>query len=720
MPGICKTPINIQYEVADCGVACLAIILEYYHAYPDYNTLKKTCDPGTRGLSYEELIQTASEYGLVGKKQIYTVETIKNTHTPIIILMDNQHYMVYEGIKGKKVYLNDPVQGRIIYHIKDFQQHFSCVGLPLTPGDTFQKTPKPHIVWQAFKSYGESSFSSYFYIGAFFLLSTIPAIISANYSNIFIDYYLLEHQKNIMVPFLCFILVFITLQVTIEACQHFMMKKLQIIINAGVNSRYLIHLFSLPYLFFSKRPTGDLINIIQSNTELAFQLSGRLFLNILAFFQSLIFLLVMFGYSVPLTIVVLVAIILSFLISYFLKDTLLVLHTKLRNQQGIYYAVSMYFIQLLETIKASGKDPFFFMMWLNAFTDVQNTKQRLGLYKTIVSHVSLFFVSITAVVITCLGCYLIIKGQLSVGQLMAFMILAGLLHKPTQAIANYYSLLIATSVNIKRKQAVTSQIMRQDQSKTNFLSQKAYETAKENFQGSISIKDLHFRYNQKSNEILTGINLNIASHEKIAIIGNSGCGKSTLLNLISGILPPTQGQIDINEINLMQYAPGQREKLILKVAKQTRLINGSIRENMCFGSYYSNEAIFQALAAVGIADDIKYLKAGINHYLSSSQSTLSLGQIKLIDIATAVMRKPDILLLDEPLDALDSTLEHKLMESLCQLQHTVIIITHRMHYLDLFDKVVWIRSGQISAFAPHQKLMEENTDYRTFIKAGAV
>lgn len=710
--GICKTPLNIQYEVADCGVACLAIILNYHHVYTDYNELKKVCDPGTYGLTYEEIETAAHEYKLSGKKQIYTIDTIRKESTPIIILMDHQHYMVFEGIKGDKVYLNDPIQGRIVYSLDEFKQHFSCIGLKLLPGDGFKTTKKPHPVWDIFKNYSQEHFSCSFYLVALFLMSTIPAIIAANYSHIYIDYYLTQKQYNLLLPLIIFMVVFIAVQLVIEACQHFMLKKLQIVINIDINSRYVKHLFKLPLLFFSRRPIGDLINIIHSNTSLAVQLSGHYFRALLALVQSSVFILVLTGYSFPLTCAVLTAIIISFFVSYLVKDKLLTIHTKLRNYQGYYYAITMYLIQLLTPIKTSGKNNYFFGMWLSAFINVQNVQQRLMFFSAIISQLSLLFVGITGVIITSLGCYLIATGEFTVGQLMAYTILAGLLYQPIQTIASFYSLVMSTYVNIERNQSVMSQDIRQ-------LAENDGTNRDELLVNTLTINNLAFRYNSKSPEILKNIEFKIEKQQKIAIVGNSGCGKSTLLNLICGLLTPSQGQVVVNDTDIHQLTEAERASIIIKVAKRSRFIPGNVRLNLNLGNNFNTSELQSAFNKVGILDECNNDQKDINYYLEQEISTLNMGELKQIDIAIALLHNPQILLLDEPFDVLDDSAEKQLVNSLLKMNRNIIVITHRLSYLDLFDKVMWLQNGKLAAFAPHEQLMKQNKDYANFVGGSA-
>lgn len=717
---ICKTPINIQSEVADCGVACLSIVLDYYQAYIDYNELKAFCDPGTIGLTFEALISAAEHYNLQAKKKIYTVDTLQGINMPLIIVLDHQHFMVFEGIKGKKVYLNDPMQGRIIYSVDEFTQHFSCVGLELVPKPNFKKNPRPHPVWQAFKALTQNSMASYIYLGILFLFSTVPAIVSANYTNIFIDTYLLEHQKHIMVPFFCLMLLFIVLQITIESCQHFMTKKLQMLINTSVNSDYLSHLFKLPYAFFSRRPTGDLINILHSNTELAFQLSSRVFLSVLSILHILIYLLVMLSYSVVLTLIVLAAITLSFSISYFFKEPLMLLHTKMRSQQGLYYAISMYLIQLLPAIKISGKNNYFLMRWLNAFIDVQNSKQYLSFYHTLIGHCSSFLVAITAALITTIGCIFIIEGKLTVGQLMAFSLLSGLLHQPIKSITNLYSLLISTNVNLKRNEAVTEQSIRPALLQTDLIEESSFSDSQQRSQGDLSIEKLRFRYNKHSPDIIKEISFEINGLQKIAIIGQSGCGKSTLLHCLAGIFTSYQGTLLLNQLPLANYSESQLRRLLLLVSKQTRLISGTIYQNICLGDNFSNQEIIEVLNLVGLAEAVNQLPLGIHQPIAAEQSNLSQGQLKQLDLAAAIIRKPNILLLDEPFDTLDNALEDRVVDNLMSLSLTAIVITHRLRHLPLFDKVLWLEAGTIKAFDTHNKLMQQNPDYYNFINRGVM
>jgi ABC-type bacteriocin/lantibiotic exporter with double-glycine peptidase domain len=303
---------------------------------------------------------------------------------------------------------------------------------------------------------------------------------------------------------------------------------------------------------------------------------------------------------------------------------------------------------------------------------------------------------------------------------MAFILLSGLLHQPIKSITNLYSLLISTNVNLKRNEAVTEQSIRPALLLTEVIEESTFSDAQQRSQGDLSIEKLRFRYNKHSPDIIKEISFEINGLQKIAIIGQSGCGKSTLLHCLAGIFTSYQGTLLLNQLPLANYSESQLRRLLLLVSKQTRLISGTIYQNICVGDNFTNQEIIEVLNLVGLAEAVNKLPLGIHQPIAAEQSNLSQGQLKQLDLAAAIIRKPNILLLDEPFDTLDNALEDRVVDNLMSLSLTAIVITHRLRHLPLFDKVLWLEAGKIKAFDTHDKLMQQDQGYYNFINSGVM
>ena len=696
-----KTPVQIQYNAADCGVTCLSILLEFYQAPVDYFDLKQQFHSGIKGVSLDKIASVAAQYGLIGQKKIYTLERLKQVHIdnkrPVIILMDHQHFMLFEAFNGNKIYLNDPMLGRVVYSEEEFLKHFSCVGLLLEATDQLTTSRSKPFIWRVFKQPLLKNKSVYCYISCLFFLSIIPAVVSANYTHVFVDFYLIRHQNDMLIPLLSFIGIFLVLQLSIQACQHFMMKKLQVRLNIDINSHFLRHLFSLPLHFFSTKPAGDLVNIINSNTELAFQLSSRLLMSFLAIIQCVIFILVMLSFSSLLTFIVLLTFCLTFLVSYGFRDHLLMLHTVFRGQQATYYAVTMNIIDMLPSIQRSGRESAFFRFWYQAFTGIQQTQQQLALINQIIQSITQGFLAINALLLISVGSFQVIDQQLSLGALLGFILLAGLLHGPISAVSRLFALLVSIRVNVDRLQSVLAEPDRQH-AKAVSQSIKSTESAV-----SLTIDGLRIGYDSDLASLVDIQELRILPGEKIAIVGKSGAGKSTLLNTIRGLMPALAGKISLMDQPLESLSEKERSQLIAFIPKLHKpIITPSIKR----------------LLQVDISDlDLKAPNILAVKSLFNARDLGVFGSDTMQKIAFHLAQRPKLLLLDEPDDQLDTQMALDLIERLQTLPQTLLMITHNMQHLKHFDRILWIHNRQIIC-APFEESLKDNA-FNAFISGNA-
>lgn len=696
-----KTPVQIQYNAADCGVTCLSILLEFYQAPVNYFDLKQQFHSGIKGASLDKIASVAAQYGLMGQKKIYTLERLQqvpiDNKRPVIILMDHQHFMLFEAINGNKIYLNDPMLGRVVYSEAEFLKHFSCVGLLLEPTDQLTISKSKPFIWQVFKQPLLKNKSVYCYISCLFFLSIIPAVVSANYTHIFVDFYLVRHQHDMLIPLLSFICLFLILQISIQACQHFMMKKLQVRLNIDINRHFLRHLFGLPLQFFATKPVGDVVNIINSNTELAFQLSSRLLMSLLAIVQCVIFILVMLGFSPLLTLIVLLTFCLTFLVSYCFRDHLLMLHTVFRGQQATYYAMTMNIIDMLPSIQRSGRGSAFFRFWFQAFTGTQQTQQQLALINRIIQSLTQGFLGINALLLISVGSFQVIDQQLSLGALLGFILLAGLLHGPISALSRLFALLVSIRVNVDRLQSVLAEPRRQQTTVANQPVGWPETTV------ALTFEKLRIGYDSDLAPLITIPQLGILPGEKIAIVGKSGAGKSTLLNAIRGLTPVMDGQISLMGQPIESLSEKEKCQLIAFIPKLHKPVTTPSVDR---------------LLGVAMSDlDLAAPNVLAVKSLFNARDLGAFGSCHIQKLALNLAQSPKLLLLDEPDDQMDTKMALDLIKRLQTLPQTLLMITHNMQHLKHFDRIIWIHNHQITC-APFEESLKDNA-FNAFISGNA-
>lgn len=233
----------------------------------------------------------------------------------------------------------------------------------------------------------------------------------------------------------------------------------------------------------------------------------------------------------------------------------------------------------------------------------------------------------------------------------------------------------------------------------------------------ISLQSINFSYNREF--ALNNISIEAKPYSQIAIIGKSGSGKTTLLHLIAGLLPPAEGNILIDGENRTEISEASWFSQISYISQSPYLFAGTIRENIAIGSTRAatDEEIFEAAEGAGIAELIESLPERYNTLVGESGRGLSGGEKQRIALARAFLKKPAIILFDEPTTGLDLRTEKILQQSLAELSRyaTVITVAHRLHTIRSSDQIIYLENGFLAASGTHEELAASFEPYRNLL-----
>ncbi len=234
----------------------------------------------------------------------------------------------------------------------------------------------------------------------------------------------------------------------------------------------------------------------------------------------------------------------------------------------------------------------------------------------------------------------------------------------------------------------------------------------ETLRSELLLRDVGFGYGSKP--ILENINLRISKGEKLAIVGPSGSGKTTLLNIISGLIKPDRGEILLDGISLWEYDIHSYRRRIAIVPQETFLFEGSIYDNLTLGEDIPIERVVQVCKLVGAHEFIEKLPNGYFHVLSEGGANLSGGQKQRLSIARAILRNPEILIMDEPTSNLDAVSERRIVDAVVKFlpRTTVIVVSHRITSIRDMDRIVVLENGKLVCEGKHEELVRRCSLYR--------
>ena len=363
-------------------------------------------------------------------------------------------------------------------------------------------------------------------------------------------------------------------------------------------------------------------------------------------------------------------------------------------------AVIVEMIGALETVKTTQGISMLRNRWLNAVLHQGQSQAKTKLTSQLASHFAQLGQQLSQIGIVIYGVFLIATGDLTMGQLIACVILSGRTMAPLGQITNLLGRMNHALSAYRGLNAVLSGETDEEHRKD--MVERAV------FKGDVDLRHVTFTYENQQEPALNDISLSLKAGERLAILGRIGCGKTTLLRLICGLYPPQIGIVMIDNADIRQIRADDVRRNVGVVLQTPVLFSGTIRDNLMMGNPdASDEDLLQAAKLSGADAFIGQLPGGFDFPLSERGQELSVGMRQTIAIARALIGKPNVLIMDEPTAALDSNTERLMVDKLNSATKgiTTIFVTHRGAMVGMADKVALMDNGRLIMFGPRDEVM---------------
>ena len=711
--GRAKVPVVMQMEALECGAASLAMVMAYYGKWVPLEQVRLDCGVSRDGSNAKNMLVAARSYGFEAQGYRCELDSIRENMTyPCIIHWNFNHFVVLDGFKGNYAYLNDPARGEIKVTMEEFDRSFTGVVLAIRPGDGFEPSGRPKSTLE----FARKRLSGAGAAVAFVLLTSVIGylfgIINPVFSGFFMDRLLSGENRELLLPFIGLLSLLGLTQVATAWIQNVYALKINGKMAVVGSSTFMWKILRMPMEFFSQRLAGDILQRQGTNASIASVLVNTFTPLLLNAVMMIFYLVVMLRYSVLLTLVGIVTIVLNLLVSQIISARRVNITRVQMRDAGKLAAATVSGIQMIETIKASGAENGYFQKWAGyqASVNAQNVRyirlnQYLGVIPSLLSTIANASVMV-------LGVWLTMQGSFTLGSIMIFQGFLSSFMAPAMMLISAGQTIQEMRTEMERVEDVMQYPI--DPHYTDRPLEEEADYSK--LSGRIELKNVTFGYSRLGEPLIRDFSMSMQPGSRVAFVGTSGCGKSTLSKLISGLYEPWSGEILFDGKRITEIDRSVFTGSVAVVDQDIILFEDTIANNikMWDDSIEDFEMILAARDAQ-IYDDIMARDGGFSGRLAEGGKDLSGGQRQRLEIARALAQDPHIIIMDEATSALDAKTEYELVNAVKKRGITCIVIAHRLSTIRDCDEIIVLDKGVVVERGTHEELYAKGGFYTELI-----
>ena len=703
-------PFVQQLEWTDCGAASLCMVMAYHGKEVKLAEVREAMGIGRDGVSAKAILDTAERYGLAGRGIKVDVSQVKLLKPGTILHWEFNHFVVFERVvKGGAVRIVDPATGPRDVRIDEFGKCFTGVAIELITTDRFSKTKAEKGRLKRYVRELMSEKGLFTRVIIVSLALRLIALAMPLMTGMIIDRVVPRSDYDLLYVCLAAIGGMTLFNLLSEVIRMHLLLHLRISLDTRMTLGFLDHMVSLPFSFFQRRSTGDLMMRVESNGTVREIVTSKSMSAVIDGLFVLLYAAVIFYVSPTLGLITMVMASAEALVFLCARPTF---HRLLAADLDKQAKAHSYMVQLLggiETLKCAGAERLGVEKWSNLYTDELNIKMRRARASAYVDGLRGAIAALGPMLILTIGASNVMSGKMTLGMMLAMNSLATSLFGPL-------SQLVSSALELQLVKGHMDRI--DDVLQTQLEQDRDVAQQPPRLRGQVSVRNVSFKYGEQAPLVVQDISLDITPGMSVALVGPSGSGKSTLLGLLAGLHKPVKGDIQYDNRGLLEMDLRAIRQQIGIVPQHPYIFGGTIRENVALTSPGATlDRISAACKVSCLHDDISEMPMAYDTVVSDGGGSLSGGQRQRVAIARAVIRNPSLMLLDEATSALDNSTEKKVIENLERQRCTRITVAHRLSTVRNADLIVVMDKGRIVEQGTHDQLLVRGGLYTKLVQA---
>lgn len=695
-----------QHDKTDCGAASLAMISKYYGVRLSVGRLRDMANVSREGTSMYNLATAAETIGYNTRAVMTDYGHLSGLDLPAIAHWKGYHFIVLYKATNKHVIVGDPAIGLIKMKREEFETGWTGRLLLLAPTPRLEEIEHSKTTFRRFVPLLKPYKFLLFEVFLASLVLDLLGLASPIFTQTIVDKVLVHQNVKMLNIMLGGMLIVGAFQATTSLLRQYLLIHISSKLGMRMISDLFNHLMKLNMRYFRTRKIGDILTRFGDNETIREILTSASISTILDVMMVVLYLGLMFYYNPKLTCVALIFIPLFILLTLIFTPIMKRNNQRQFEKEAISESSLVESIESIETIKSCTAETTTRWKYENLIVQYIKTDFRGAKLNMAMTAISTPLNLLSSTVILWYGAHLVINGQLTVGQLMAFLALIGMVMSPIMGLIDMWQTLQDGFLSLQRLGDIYDAKPEEDPGK------KAIQLPR--LMGHIKFQNVSFRYNPDDKNILANINLEIQPGETLAIVGRSGSGKTTLVSLVQRFYLPTEGKIFADSYDTSSVSVQSLRSQIGVVMQENAIFTGTIRENIATTDPDASLDRITAAAKIANAHDfIISFPMGYDTVIGAIGINLSGGQKQRVAIARALLNDPQIIIFDEATSSLDSESENAIQQNMKAILkgRTAIIIAHRLSTIQHADNIIVLDEGVIVEQGNHRELLDKKGLY---------